>query len=357
MLLGYRYIAGRQWRAETAPQGPDAIEELFSVRVNQTKEWILLRGDNRHHPVILFLNGGPGDPGIGLARPFGVWTGLERDMVAATWDQPNTGKSDNLPALQRHVSRYVDDACEVVNVVTRRLGTNHVYVAGASWGSLLGVLTTARCSDRIAGFFGAGQLVSAEQADEAAHILIRDQAVRRKDANAIKTLDAVGPPPWTRQQVIREHGFANAYGGVSQRYRHFPFKLLLAPEFSSLDILRSFPKGQSIGEALWPELHRMDLNTDVPSLPVPVFFLVGRFDMVTPPAVTRRYFDRLSAPQKDWIWFDHSAHTVLLDEPEKAGLVIRTRVLQIENRLRARSNSQIDAATNSRFPGGSVSLK
>src|SRR6185437_6554559 len=194
------------------------------------------------------------------------------------------------------------------------------------------ILTTARCSSRIAGFFGIGQLVSAEQADEAGHAVLREEAMRRHDAKAMNTLDSIGTPPWTRDQVIRQHGVATAYGGLSQKY-HFPpyppLKLLLPPEFSSLEVIRSFPRGKSIGEALWSELHRMDLNALVPSLPVPAFFLMGRFDMVTSPAVARRYFERLSAPRKEWIWFDHSAHLVLLDEPESTGMVIRSRVRQI----------------------------
>jgi pimeloyl-ACP methyl ester carboxylesterase len=342
-LLAYRNIAGRQWQAETAPQGPDRIEELFPVRLHDTQEWILLRGNNRHRPVILFLSGGPGEPGIGSARPFGVWTGLEREMVVATWDQPNTGKSEDLPPSQRHISRYVEDACEVTRVVMQRLGTDHIYIAGASWGSFLGILTTAQCSNRIAAFFGMGQLVSAEQAGETGHSLLREQAMRRHDAKAIQTLDSIGTPPWTREQVIRQHGVANTYGGMSQKYQfppHPPLKLLLPPEFSSLEVIRSFPKGKSIGEALWPELHRTDLNALVPALPVPDFFLIGRFDTVTPPAVTRRYFDKLSTPQKEWIWFDHSAHTVLLDEPGKVGMVIRNGMRQVEEKQRMGFASQ-----------------
>ena len=339
-LLAYRNIAGRQWQAETAPQGPDRIDELFSVRIHGTKEWILIRGYNRHDPVILFLEGGPGNTGIGGARPVGVWTGLERELVMATWDQPNTGKSEDLAPSQRRISRYVDDACEVAGVIMQRLGTDHVYVAGASWGSFLGILTAAQCSNRIAAFFGVGQLVDAEQADEVGHSLLREQAIRRHDEKTLKTLDSLGAPPWTRDQVIRQHDVSKAYGGMSQRYpEHPPMKVLFAPELSSLEAIRSFSKAKSIGEALWPELHRLDLDKLVPALPVPVFFLIGRFDTVTPPVLSRRYFDKLSAPKKEWIWFDHSAHTVLLDEPEKAGMVIRNGVRQIEERWRVGSNS------------------
>lgn len=182
--------------------------------------------------------------------------------------------------------------------------------------------------------------MSAQQADETGHALLREEAVLRHDTEAIKTLDSMGASPWTREQVIRQHGVANTYGGMSQRYRHPPFKVFLAPEISIWEGIRFFSKGKSIGEALWPELHRTDLNTLVPVLTVPVFFLIGRFDTVTPPAVSRRYFDRLSAPRKEWIWFDHSAHIVGLDEPERVGAVIRDRVRGIEELHRAESASR-----------------
>ena len=87
----------------------------------------------------------------------------------------------------------------------------------------------------------------------------------------------------------------------------------------------------------------MDLITLVPALPVPVFLPEGRLDTVTPAVVARRYFDRLSAPHKEWMWFDHSDHGVVVDEPEKAGMVIRTRVRQIEQQHRAGSVSQTNS--------------
>jgi pimeloyl-ACP methyl ester carboxylesterase len=317
------------------PHGPESIDDLFSVRINGTNEWILLRGENRHNPVILLLNGGPGDTGIGLARPFGYETGLERDMVVATWDEANTGKSDDLPASQRSISRYVDDTCKVVGLLKQRLGTNHIYLGGVSFGSFLGILTAARCGEGISAFFGAGQLVSAEEADETSHLLTRNEALRRHDLKSVQILDEQGAPPWSRAAIIQQHNVAANYGGMSQRYRHPPLRALLTPELSLLEIYRSFSKSESLGNSLWAELHRMDLRTLVPTLPMPVFLLEGRFDLVTPPSIAQHYLDRLSAPQKHWTWFEHSAHGVLLDEPEKAGMVIREGVQAIETGVRS----------------------
>ena len=45
------------------PQGrrvPESIASLERVRIGWTDQWILIRGVNRHNPILLVLHGGPG---------------------------------------------------------------------------------------------------------------------------------------------------------------------------------------------------------------------------------------------------------------------------------------------------------
>jgi len=70
-------------------------------------------------------------------------------------------------------------------------------------------------------------------------------------------------------------------------------------------------------EALLPDLLKLDMTTRVPRVEVPVYFAVGRHDLMAPPSVAATYFDQLVAPRKEWIWFEKSAHFPQWEEPEE----------------------------------------
>jgi pimeloyl-ACP methyl ester carboxylesterase len=43
----------------------------------------------------------------------------------------------------------------------------------------------------------------------------------------------------------------------------------------------------------------------------------GRLDQVAPPGPAQRFFDSLTAPSKQLVWFENSAHSPHLEEPGK----------------------------------------
>ena len=78
--------------------------------------------------------------------------------------------------------------------------------------------------------------------------------------------------------------------------------------------------------ALLAELAELDLVRSLPRLDVPVVMVQGRQDQVAPGEAAQRYADSLEAPTKQLVWFEHSAHTPHLEEPEKfRGLLMRVR--------------------------------
>ena len=59
------------------------------------------------------------------------------------------------------------------------------------------------------------------------------------------------------------------------------------------------------------------LTESVPSFELPVFILQERHDLQTTFEVTRSYYEDLRAPYKELVIFEHSAHLVPYEEPEK----------------------------------------
>jgi pimeloyl-ACP methyl ester carboxylesterase len=67
----------------------------------------------------------------------------------------------------------------------------------------------------------------------------------------------------------------------------------------------------------------VDLVRALPLLEVPVIMAQGRLDQVAPGEAAERYYGALEAPSKQFVWFENSAHTPQLDEPDKFGDLLR----------------------------------
>jgi pimeloyl-ACP methyl ester carboxylesterase len=65
---------------------------------------------------------------------------------------------------------------------------------------------------------------------------------------------------------------------------------------------------------------------------VPIVMVQGRLDQVAPSAAAERYANSLDAPSKELVWFEDSAHTPHLEEPEKfRELLMRVRTSHFTN--------------------------
>ena len=60
--------------------------------------------------------------------------------------------------------------------------------------------------------------------------------------------------------------------------------------------------------------------------PVPVFILMGRYDLHTPYESAKAYFKRIQAPSKTFVSFERASHMVMIEEP---GRLLRTLIDEV----------------------------
>ena len=61
----------------------------------------------------------------------------------------------------------------------------------------------------------------------------------------------------------------------------------------------------------------LDLARTLPRLDVPIVMVQGRQDQVAPGDADRQLSRSLTAPSKELVWFEQSAHTPHLEEPAR----------------------------------------
>jgi pimeloyl-ACP methyl ester carboxylesterase len=302
--------------AFTWPIAAPGIATLEPIQLGGTRQWILIRARDTSNPLVLFLHGGPGMPTLYLAHAF--QRRLEQDFTVVQWDRRGAGKSYDptvSPNLMR-VTGELADAEQLIRLLLARFGQRQIILIGHSYGSYLGVELARRVPNLIRAYVGVGQIAcgTAEQSS-LQDAWLRQEAAAVNDAKTVASVDRHAP--WDRESALFR------YGGEVVGMRSFTPLIMIglrSPEYTLRDAL-NVPKGVQFTHKYLqfdagydPAMALMD---SVNQFSVPIYFFTGRHDMTTPASCALRYFDKLDAPAKHFVWFEHSAHFPFLEEPQR----------------------------------------
>jgi pimeloyl-ACP methyl ester carboxylesterase len=310
-----------------------SIATLEKVKLGGSEQWISIRGQDIHKPVLLFLAGGPGGSQLAAARY--ALSGLEEHFVVVNWEQPGAGKS--FDAVDRSTlipERYIADAHELVLYLRQRFDEDKVYVLGESWGSALGIWLVQRYPELFHAFIGTGQMVAFKETDILCYEFALRWAQERGDTQKLERLKQQGPPPYYGKGVawkqttylLDTFAYMNQNPAIADNGFN-TFRDLASPEYGLYDKVNWFRGVLETLDIVYPQLWEVDFRRQAAHLEVPVYFLLGRHDVNAPPVLTEEYYEVLSAPHKELIWFEQSGHNPWVSEAARFVEVMANTVL------------------------------
>jgi pimeloyl-ACP methyl ester carboxylesterase len=301
------------------------IDQREEVHFDDTSQWIRIRGVDASNPVLLLMQQGPGLPMMNEARRFEHLLGLEQAFTVVYWDQRGCGRSLRGPEERDGVTidGMVSDTISLLQWLRDRFG-REVFVIGFSFGAAIAALAAARRPDLVDTLVAVGMDIDGKAASNSAYDFALTTAVERGKRRAIRQLQAIGPPPHVKlKQFSTRVRWATNFGGVTthETYntlaRGLLVSMVMSPDYSVGDIIRTIRGMSSTQAALLSDLASMDLTRSVVRLEVPVVMVQGRLDQVAPGEAAKRFAASLEARSKQLVWFEQSAHTPHLEQPEK----------------------------------------
>lgn len=314
---------------------PRSIASLEKVNLGGQEQWILIRGMDITKPVILFLHGGPGTSNMCLLRKY--TDELEQHFIVVTWDQRGAGKSYQAinPHSSMMIDRFVLDTGELTQLLCHRFDRQKIFLVGHSWGSLIGILSIQKYPDLYHAYIGIGQIVNMQENEQISYDWTLSQATKAEDKRAIQTLTEIGTPPYTgdgQKKLMTQRRLLGKYGGelYGSSNGAFPLifsSLICATEYTLLDKVNFFKGIFASNSLLWQELLTINLNKQILSFEVPIYFVLGRHDYEAPSILAEQYFKIIEAPEKEIIWFENSAHFANIEEDGKFDDLLIDRIL------------------------------
>lgn len=314
-----RLVQTPPFRAAGGGVASGSIAEVAYRRLGGLDQWVMIRGEKVANPPLILLHGGPGFSETAFFRYFNA--PLERDFTVVYWDQRGAGKSydPSIPRASMTVEQFISDLDNLVDVVRERLAKPKVAIFGHSWGSVLGALYAGRFPEKVLAYIGSGQIGDWRSAESGSYHWALAEARRRGNRRALRKLEALGPPPYSADAVFTERTLVSRFEGQMRPQAMWKIgrAILAEQESSILELPHGWRGFRFSMDAMWPQVSRLNLLELSPALAIPVFFLIGRHDHFVPPENSVAYFDALTAPSKEIVWFEHSGHEPFVDEANK----------------------------------------
>jgi len=303
------------------------IVEMGTVKIGGIDQWVLIRGENRENPIIIFLHGGPGASETAFLRKYN--SELEKHFTIVFWDQRGTAKSydETIPQKTMNLNQFLSDTHELILYTRNKLNKKKVTLMGHSWGTILGLLTAKKYPELVDNYIGIGQVVNTVKGEEISFQYALDQAKKANNQEAINELESIGPPEngmykkggfWKQRKWLLEYG-GERYGktGVIDAV----FDILLSDEYNFFDLI-DFTKSSGFSYKLRREEKKIDFFEQIKSVEVPVYFISGKYDYNTPKTLVKEYSEKLKAPIVKYYEFEKSSHSPIFEEPKKFNQLI-----------------------------------
>lgn len=292
-----------------------AVDETGYVTIGGIEQWVRIKGSSCANPIVLMVHGGPGNPTTPWADT--VYRAWEQDFTIVQWDQRGAGMTYRRNPLKDdeplRVEQLRDDGVEVARYVARRFGRQRVILMGGSWSSVLGVHMAKAAPTLFCGFLTSSQVVGPlpTQAGIDATLALARAA---GDQESVAKVAALGPLPWTDpratgifRRVLRKYERSRtepapkAWSTYAAQYAtpEYEADYTAGEDYSWLQFVGL--KGDGIAA-------KIDLYKLGPAFAMPVYMVQGQEDLLTMPAPSKRYFDFIQAPRKDYVLVPRAGH-------------------------------------------------
>jgi len=306
------------------------IHHFEMAKIGGVRQAILINGDRADNPVLVFLHGGPGFPMLPFAPFSQSMRRLESQYTIVYWEQRGTGGSfpRRLDRETMNLEQFISDTRDVIDYVRDYMNVEKVYLWGHSWGSNLGAIYASRYPETLHAYISTGQSVDPFQNERLAYEFVRDRAMQDNNRRALRQIARIDtlPENYTLQDALTIRKWVYRYGGIVYQIRdarpYVDFQeiktILTTPLYTIGARINLLRNPYFSAEELWEDLMEINLFEQAPEIEVPVFFLVGRHDIIVSHYLAEKYFHELKAPQgKKLFWFEESAHRPFSEEKEK----------------------------------------
>lgn len=297
---------------------PLAIDRTTELDVNGSRQRVRVCATRPGLPPLLVVQGGPGLPILHEVAKFQRLLHLEDDFFVCYWEQRGCGAAPSKDADTGSMPQHVDDLRTVLEWLHSE-ARQFVTVLGISLGGTLTLQAAARERDRVKAVVVISPDTHTGESDACADAVLLNEA--RRDARFGKRVAKLAPPPYVaagpfqaRARLMIDIGAVENGTTFGQSLREMLVGMLRA--FGPAGMVRALRNMNRVQDRLLPELVALDLLATPPRVTVPVHYVFGERDALSPASFVKELPPRVGAPGGTVTYVPNAGHHVHFDHPD-----------------------------------------
>ena len=297
-----------------------AITDTVKLEINGSSQKIRMCAEHTGLPPLLIVQAGPGLPLLHEVRKFQQLLQLEKDFLVSYWEQRGCGKASQQDAKSVSLLQQVDDLRAILRWL--RDETKHtVIVFGISLGATIALRAVENEPDIVKSVIAISPDANTFESDASVYSFFQDQSALARDNRLSGRVKKLGRPPYTDSAAFQGRASLLADLGTIEQGKNFN-AILRETLFAMIRTYGLFGTAKAlrnmnlIQHKLLPELVSLDLFANPPRLVVPVHYVFGEQDALTPSSIVKRLPEAIDAPASTAILVPNAGHMVHFDQPE-----------------------------------------
>ncbi len=312
----------------------NAISEYRTVELGGVEQSILIRGNDKSNPILLYIHGGPGNPETPIIVPYQKeW---EEYFTVINWDQRGSGRSyhKDIDKASLNTEQICQDAIELTKYLQETFQVEKIYLVGHSYGTYVGMKCVQMNPESYYAYVGMGQVGNQQENEKKLIAYATQMAENEGNQEVLNELSTLGDLPYSKEdfgnKISLSRKWTTYYGGSlygKKNTNRFILETLYRPEYSLFDLM-DYINGEKLyytntkeDQARW-ELFNANLCKEIPRVEVPVYFVQGENDYITSFKVCQAYFNILEAPYKELIPLAECAHNPIMDMTKEVSEIL-----------------------------------
>lgn len=295
------------------------IEEEGYIDLCGQKQYCLIRGENVNNPVIIWIYGGLASPDTMETYAFSNY--LKDDYTVVAWNQRGCGRTYY---KNRDVDPYNETATfeqaqadldALVDYVCDRFHQEKVILAGHSYGTMVGSKYAIDHPEKVAAYIGVGQMGAAGSDIYAYEDALSIAEENGDDTEAMVAAFEQYQADASLENMLALRNFVSPYH-MPEKESNYIWTALTSPYLGVYDVLwfgkqmGSLSGFIELNGQLFDSISSEDVYAYGTTFQMPVGFISGSCDWITPVKYTEDYFNTITAPKKEMRLIDGWGHTV-----------------------------------------------